>query len=107
MDKINLSIAKDFSTTPGPRSKIEGSFSAEEFLEVLLIPKFEQALAEEKVLLIDLDGTAGYATSFLEGSFGELVRLKSKKTVEKHIQFISTEEPYLIDEISQYIRNAE
>jgi hypothetical protein len=106
MADIVIKIAEEFSKTPGPRSRDEGQFSAEEFLDTLLMERYQQAVQSRARLLILLDGTAGYATSFLEGAFGELVRRTSKKRVKETIQFISTEEPYLIDEINQYIENA-
>lgn len=106
MAEIVVNIAEEFSKTPGPRSKAEGQFSAEEFLDTILVGKFKEAFESGNKLTIILDGTAGFATSFLEGAFGELVRRVSKKAVKSTIQFISNEEPYLIDEINQYIDNA-
>jgi hypothetical protein len=106
MDEIIINIALDFSPTPGPRKREEGQFSAEEFLESTLIKNYDKARSELKKLIINLDGTAGYATSFLEGSFGELVRLKTKREVIETLIFISNDEPYLIDEIKQYMENA-
>lgn len=105
MAELVVNIADEFSKTPGPRSRAEGQFSAEEFLDTLLVVKFQEALDNGANLIVVLDGTAGYATSFLEGAFGELARRFSKKTVKSTIHFISTEEPYLIDEINQYIEN--
>ena len=43
---------------------------------------------------------------FLEESFGGLSRRRDKEIILKTLQFISTEEPYLIDEIKQYINEA-
>jgi hypothetical protein len=106
MVDIVINIAEEFSKTPGARNRVEGQFSAEEFLDTLLVGKFQDALNNGIKLIVLLDGTAGYATSFLEGAFGELVRRFSKKAVKSTIQFISNEEPYLIDEINQYIDNA-
>ena len=71
---MTLSVAKEFSSVPGPRSKAEGPFSAEEFLEKILHPRFKEAEQAGKTLLVDLDGGCGYATSFLEEAFGGLAR---------------------------------
>jgi len=54
-------------------------------------------------LEIDLDGTEGYATSFLDEAFGGLARKYGKEKVIKSLVFISYEEPYLIDEIKSYM----
>lgn len=106
MADLIINIARDFSKTPGPRTKAEGAYSAEEFLESILLIKFKEAKASGRKLTIILDGTAGFATSFLEGAFGELARRSSQKEVKGTIEFISEEEPYLLDEINQYIKNA-
>lgn len=107
MDKIIIKIAEDYTKTPGVREEIEGDFPGEEFLEKILLPKFKQALAEKKKLFIDLDGTAGYATSFLEAAFGGLARkFKDHKIVLDNIEFKSDDDPFLIDDIKEYITDA-
>jgi hypothetical protein len=104
--KLLLSIANEFSETPGPRSRVEGDFSGELFLEELLLPRYAQALAQKTALTIDLDGTEGYATSFLESAFGGLARSYEPEQVLKTINFKSEDEPYLIEEIKKYIGEA-
>ncbi len=98
-----LNIAKEFSETPGPRDRSEGEFSGKQFLEELLKPRFEQARREGHILLVDLDGTEGYATSFLEAAFGGLAREVGQASVLKTLAFKSDGEPYLIEEIKKYI----
>jgi hypothetical protein len=51
-----------------------GPFSGEEFREELLEPALKQAIEQKHVLTIILDGVSGYGSSFLEESFGGLVR---------------------------------
>lgn len=102
-----LRIASDFTPSPGPRTRAEGKNSAEEFLEKLLLPRFEEASAKGDVLVVDLDGAYGYATSFLEEAFGGLARKKGADLVLKHLEIISREEPYLKDDINTYVREAE
>lgn len=104
---IILNIAKEFSKYPGPRFRTEGNHSGEVFREEILEKKFLSALEEHKKLLVDLDGGAGYGTSFLEESFGGLTRKhKDIQLILDNIEFISLEEPYLIDDIIEYIKNA-
>lgn len=103
---MTINIANDFSITPGPRTIKEGSFSAELFLNNILRNTFNNALDNSEILTVILDGTAGYATSFLEESFGGLQREHPNLKIEKHLKFISDEEPYLLDEIFEYIINA-
>lgn len=103
---IYLSIAKEFSETPGPRQVNEGDFSGEKFLKELLIPRFEQARSEKVALLVDFDGTEGYATSFLESAFGGLTRKYTSALVLQTIRFKSSDEPFLIEEVTRYIKEA-
>jgi hypothetical protein len=102
-----LSVAKDFSPTPGGRYRRQGPNSGEEFREEVLLPRFEEAERTKTLLLIDLDGGLGYASSFLEEAFGGLARLKnSTSIVLRVLRFSSTEEPYLVHDVERYIREA-
>jgi len=101
-----ITIAKEFSETPGPRSRAEGDFSGEEFLEEILLPAYEQAVAEDGVVLIDLDGTEGYATSFLESAFGGLARRFPPEEVLSRITLKSDDEPSLVAEVKKYVLEA-
>jgi hypothetical protein len=98
----SISIANDFSEAPGARYYEDGPFSGQEFREKILKPAFEN---NDKIKIL-LDGTEGYATSFLEESFGGLSRIFGKEDVLKKISFTSLEDPTLIDEIIQYIEEA-
>ncbi len=107
MDKITIKIAYDYTTTPGVRESEEGDYSGEEFLSRILLPKFKQALSEKKKVFIDLDDTAGYATSFLEAAFGGLVReYKDWKIVLANLEFKSKDDPFLEGDITEYIKEA-
>ncbi len=102
---IKLVISTEFSPTPGPRKKVEGDFSGESLRKGILVEKLQQAIDEDVMLIIDLDGTAGYGTSFLEEAFGGLIREDgySYETILNHITFKSTEEEYLVDDIKGYM----
>jgi hypothetical protein len=102
-----LSISNDFTNAPGARNIDEGPFSGEQFLKNVLQPEFLKAIEGNYTLLIDLDNTEGYATSFLEEAFGGLARLHTKSKVLSKLEFKSDDEPLLIDEIKMYISEAE
>src|SRR5436853_1016165 len=102
-----LSVARDFTDTPGPRSPDEGPYSGKEFLDKHLAPKFQSAMNQKGIVLVDLDDTEGFASSFLESAFGGLARQFGPAIVEKFLRINSDEEPYLIDEVWKYIREAE
>lgn len=109
MEYLEVSVLKDFSRTPGPRFSWEGDDSGELFRQNVLCPKFKEALESGLKLRVNLDGTAGYGTSFLEESFGGLIRKEgfTKKQVEDCLVFISDEEEFLIEDIFEYINDAE
>ena len=103
---MNLSIAKEFTDTPGPRTRDEGDYSGELFLDEFLRPRYEAAIAGNDTLLVDLDGTEGYATSFLEASFGGLARIFEAHDILRVLRFKTDDEPALIAEITKYIKDA-
>ena len=104
MEKI-IKIATEYTKTPGGRFVSEGKFSGEAFRNNILLPAFLQAQKCGDILTVDLDGGYGYATSFLEESFGGLVRVTKDEAV-KSIKIISEEEPALIQKITDYIDDA-
>jgi len=93
---------KDFSITPGARHILDGDYSGEDFFKRILQPAF-LGLKSGEVLEINLDGTDGYATSFLDEAFGGLARMYGKEKVIPFLNFISVEEPYLKEEILSYM----
>lgn len=106
MESIKIHIATDFSETPGARKREQGQYSAEEFFDNVFFPRYQEAIANAQKLHIDLDGTYGYASSFLEEVFGGLARKQKEKNILANIIIKSDEEPYLIDEIKEYIKRA-
>ena len=108
MDSIKIKVC-DFSKTPGSRYRDEGTkaHSGQEFREDILEPNFKIALANNQKLFVDLDGTIGYGTSWIEEVFGGLARAYGKDKVLNILYFKSEEEDYLIGDIKQYINDAE
>lgn len=103
---IVINISKDFTDTPGARYISEGEYSGELFRETILIPKYVEAIAAKAQLKIELDGGFGYATSFLEESFGGLARKYDIQEVLKTLIFESNDEPGLVEEIIEYIKKS-
>lgn len=108
MEKIKISVLQDFSPTPGPRYIHEGKFSGELFRKEILYPKVSEALEGNIPFEVNLDGTAGYGTSFLEESFGGLIRIHELpfKKIKDLMILISKEEDYLIDDVNEYLNDA-
>jgi len=103
--KDTITIATDFSDHPGARYRKDGDFSGEQFLEEILLPKFEKAVQGDYILLIDLDKVFGYPSSFVSGSFGKLSIDKTPELVLKHIQFKSEENPIRLEKIIREIKD--
>ncbi len=103
---MTIKISVDFSETPGARHRSEGLYSGEEFRDDLLIKKYTEARQNGEKLIIDFDGGYGYPTSFLEEAFGGLARIFSPDEVLNTLEFISKDEPSLIDEVKSYITTA-
>jgi len=96
---VTINIARQFSRFPAGRYRADGPYSGEEFRERLLRP----ALQNGADLIIDLDGTVGFGSSFLEEAFGGLARAGfSREELRRRIRFTS-EDPSLIEEVSGYI----
>ncbi|MCT8631654.1 DUF4325 domain-containing protein [Glaesserella parasuis] len=101
MQKLNV---RDFTLFPGPRYIKLGEYSGEWFREEILIP----SIKIDSDIIIDLDGVAGYGSSFLEEAFGGSVR----KGVDTEILFniinklVSNDDPDLVEEIRDYVNDA-
>ena len=71
--KYFISLAKDFSTHPAGRTRLDGKFSGEAFREDVLLQNLKKAHNKGQALTIDLDHTHGLASSFLAAAFGGLI----------------------------------
>ncbi len=104
---IILKISTDFSRYPGARYYEDGPLSGEEFFDRCLNSAFKSALEKKEKLTVDLDDTAGYASSFLSESFGLLSERYSARVVLDNIVLISNDEPDWKDKIlHDYVLNA-
>lgn len=66
---MKVSVARDFTQHPGPRYRWQGDHSGEEFRAKLV-----EWLRQADRLIVDLDGTSGFGSSFLDEAFGGLIR---------------------------------
>lgn len=104
---MKFSVAKDFSRTPSARTEEEGKHPGMK-LRKLLVPLLEECIRNNDKIEINLDGTAGYGTSFLEETFGGLIRNEKFKIsdLKNILSFKTEDEPELKDEIWDYIEDA-
>lgn len=104
---MELNIYKDFSDTPMLRYCSLSESSGEEFYHSVLNKAFKECYEKNEKLIVNLDFTEGYAPSFLDESFGNLVYDFSLDVVNSHLTIISSEEPFWIDRINTFCANWE
>lgn len=106
---MRLKVTERFSRTPGARYRSDGDWSAEQFRDDVLVPSLREAMSKGCELLVDLDGAAGYAASFLEEAFGGIMRVHGLplEIVNESLRLVSVEEPELVGEIKEFMQDAE
>lgn len=99
-----VSIARDFTLTPGPRYIRQGKWSGEKFRNYL-VSKINQYGS----VLVDLDGTRGYGSSFLDEAFGGLVRegILARGDFDRVVEIVSAEDPSYKVEALEAVRKAQ
>jgi hypothetical protein len=99
-----IKIARDYSVEPFGRYPKDGDSNGTDFREKWLKP----SLDTHEIVTIDFDGAEGYGSSFLEESFGGLVRLCGFKPADLHnrLKLVSEDDPSLASEVWEYIDTA-
>jgi hypothetical protein len=82
----------NFSEFPGLRHISISDNSGEEFYHTVLNEEFYNSILKEQKLILNLDGVAGYAPSFLDEAIGNLVYDFSLTKVNKFFDIISDDE---------------
>ena len=100
---IEINIAKDFTNEPGARNYSDGPYSGEEFFDKLLRLKYLEAKEQKIKLKIILDGTEGYASSFLNEAFIRLGTEFGPDEVWNNLILVSTEIPKYIKKVKESI----
>lgn len=104
---MRIVIAEDFSNAPGARYESEGPNSGEKFRKELLLPNYLAAEKNGEKLEVNFDGCYGFATSFLEESFGGLIRELKKKGILQNILIVSNDDVTVRGLIEKYVKEAE
>lgn len=89
-----LSIHDSFSEYTGLRHCDISDNSGEEFYHKVLNKAFKDALENKEKLTVILDKVDGYASSFLDEAFGNLVYDFTLEKVKKNVEIISEQEPH-------------
>jgi hypothetical protein len=101
MKEMYIDIAQDFSDSPSGRYIEDGAYCGANFLNDFLLPNIHKYTK----IILDFTHVLGYGSSFLEEAFGGLVRETgmSKDELFRHIEVRTLNDPFLLDEINQYI----
>lgn len=94
-------FVEKFGRHPGGRYKKDGAHSGEKFLEEVLLP----AEAANRKTLLDLAGVSGFATSFLDGSFGEFAARFGIPRFDELFQIETGDDATLMDDIREAMEN--
>lgn len=103
MDEKVINIERDFSRYPAGRYLADGPHSGERFRTDFLVPAFSE---KTETVVIELDGARGLGSSFLEESFGGLVRLGYPAQEVLARLDLRSQDASLIEEIKSYILEA-
>lgn len=98
-----INIARDYARWPVGRYVTDGPYSGERFREEMLFP----ALKLHQQVSVELDGTIGHGSSFLEEAFAGLLRggcNMSADEVERKLILVSKNEK-LKETIKKYIKD--
>lgn len=100
---VTINVAEDFSTRPMGRDKSDGRYNGEKFREEFIVPY----LNDKNISKIDinLNNLSVVGSSFLEETFGGLVRKGYSRMDLSKIHLIASDEDYVI-EINEYIDGA-
>lgn len=93
-DLLKISVARHFSPDPGPRYSRQGPNSGETFRRLLV-----RKLQEADTIEVDLDGTYGFGSSWLDEVFGGLIKYEnmSAADVRRRVKVKSaSDQSYLI-----------
>ncbi|MDA8002327.1 MAG: STAS-like domain-containing protein [Alphaproteobacteria bacterium] len=110
MSDYILNVVEKFSPRPFGRYRSDGDRSAQEFREEFLIP----AMRQHARVTVDLSGTNYYGSSFLEETFGGLVRAiraekvlsLTKDDLDEKLKIVHTKLPSIKEEAQEYIQKA-
>lgn len=102
-----INIANEFSVFPVGRFYSDGPDSGERFRDELLEP----ALREHPSVRVEIGGTEGYGSSFLEEAFGGVIRKLrlTEADVASRLDIVADDDPVdqsYLTEIRRYIADA-
>lgn len=103
---IKINVGEEFYPRPAGRFYEDGSHSGQKFREEYLVPSIEK-LSENEKLIVDFSTVTMAGSSFLEESFGGLIRKRkiNRDHLLRVLEVISNRK-IIIQRIDEYIRDA-
>ena len=99
-----INLTSDFNPRPFGRYRADGERSAEVFRDDFLIPQIH----EHEEVTVDLSGTNYYGSSFLEETFGGLVRQGfTEEQLQSKLKVVHERLPSIAQEAWMYIQEAQ
>lgn len=97
-------VAEQFHRRPSGRYRTDGPWSGEKFREDYLVPLIQQAISENKKLLINFDNVSMSASSFIHEAFSGLI-VHKHFTKEQLINtlVIESERTAIVESIYEYL----
>lgn len=102
---ITLNVLKEFGPITGFRYYSDGLKSGQEFYEELLKSKFEEAIASNSKLKIEMNGVEGYLSSFINEAFRRLGEDFGSANVWGRLIIEYNESPRVIEKIRKAVHN--
>lgn len=100
MNDVTINVARDFSRYPSGRYRADSKASGERFRDDFILP----VLKDGGRVIIQLDGTLGYGSSFLDEAFGGLRRVHNLAPDHLFASIcLETENAILRTEIESYL----
>ena len=104
MSNFTISVVRDFASCPFGRYRKDGDRSAEVFRDEQLIP----AIRQHDCVVVDLSGYNYYGSSFLEETFGGLVRAGySPDELAVKLKVVHDQLPSIVKEALKYMKSDE
>lgn len=99
---VTINVASQFSKYPAGRDREDGPYNGEKFRKKFLY----EPLSQGQHVTVNMDGTRGYGSSFLDEAFGGLIRDGLDPQTVKKLLKINSKDPSMSLEIFGYIDDA-
>jgi len=105
VELVKIDLAADFSAHPFGRYPTHGPVNGERFRKEHLVPALQRA----DTVLVDIDGTTGLSSSFLDEAFAGLIRagVLTREAFFTRVKIKSQRDPTYVEDIAEYVGEAE